>query len=114
MELHTRTREQSRIANLVIRKIGHDVSVRPIADRTDSGGGGRESGVSPSGEEYVVAEVKVCISSTPLVSAVNHMAAQAIREEKTNNKKTNRSFHLILTSTLVNLDNRERARARNK
>ena len=58
--------------------------------------------------------MKVCISSTPLVSAVNHMAAQTFREEKTNNKKPSLSLHLILTSTLVNLDDRERARARNK
>ena len=68
----------------------------------------------PSGKEHVIAEVKVCISSTPLVSAVNHMAAQTFREEKTNNKKPSLSLHLILTSTLVNLDDRERARARNK
>ena len=92
VELHTRTREQSRIAkkiwySIYPRKIGHDISVLPNADRADSGGGGRESGVSPSGEEYVIAEVKVYISSTPLVSAVNHMAAQTFREEKTNNKK---------------------------
>ena len=47
--------------NLVIypsEKICYDVSVRPNADRTDSGGGGGESGVSPSGEEYEMAEVK--------------------------------------------------------
>ena len=36
---------------------------------------GRESEVSPSGEEDVIAEVKFCISRTSLVSAVNHMAA---------------------------------------
>ena len=39
-------------------KFGYDESVRPNADRTDSGGRERESGVSPSGEEYVIAEVK--------------------------------------------------------
>ena len=39
-------------------KIGHDVRVRPNADHTDSGGGGGKSGVSRSGEEYVIAEVK--------------------------------------------------------
>ena len=42
------------------------------------------------------------------------MVAQTFREEKTNNKKPSLSLHLILTSTLVNLDDRERARARNK
>ena len=30
------------------RKFGRDVSVRPNANRTDPGGGGRESGVNPS------------------------------------------------------------------
>ena len=64
-------------------------------------GSGKESGVNPSGEEYVIAEVRVCISSTPLVSAVNHMATQTFREEKTNNKKLSLSFDLILMSTLT-------------
>ena len=45
-------------------------------DRTDSGKGGWESGVSPSRKEYVVAEVKFCVSRTPFVSAVNHMATR--------------------------------------
>ena len=39
-------------------KIIYDVSVRPNADRTDSGEGGGESEVSLSGEEYEMAEVK--------------------------------------------------------
>ena len=55
---------------------GYDVSVRANADRTDLGEGGRESGVSSSREEYVVAEVKFCVSSTPFVSAVSHMATR--------------------------------------
>ena len=42
--------------------------------RIDAGGGGRESEVSPSGEEHVTVEVKFCIPSTSLVSEVNHMA----------------------------------------
>ena len=42
--------------------------------RIDAGGGGRESEVSPSGEEHVTAEVKFCIPNTSLVSEVNHMA----------------------------------------
>ena len=29
------------------------------------------------GEEYVIAELKFCILSTPLVSAVNHMTTRA-------------------------------------
>ena len=46
------------------RKFGCDVSVRPNANRTDPGGGGRESGVNPSvgggggGGDYDIAEVK--------------------------------------------------------
>ena len=52
------------------------------ADRTDSEGGGRESEISPSREEDVKAELKFRISSTPLVSAVNHMAARTFREKK--------------------------------
>ena len=31
------------------KKFGYDGTVRPNADRTDSGGGGRESEVSPTG-----------------------------------------------------------------
>ena len=46
-----------------------------------------------------------CTSSTPLVSAVNHMAARTCREKK------NKSF---FPPVYINLDNRERARARNK
>ena len=38
------------------RKIGCNVSVRPLV-RTDAGGEGRESDVSPSGK-YVIAEVQ--------------------------------------------------------
>ena len=37
---------------------------------------------SPSGEEYVLAEVKFFISSTSLVSAVNHMVARAFKGKK--------------------------------
>ena len=44
---------------------------------------GEGEGVSPSGEEYVIGEVKFCISSIPLVSALNHMAALIFREKKT-------------------------------
>ena len=39
--------------------------------------GSQESGVSSLGEEYVIAELKFCILSTPLVSAVNHMTTRA-------------------------------------
>ena len=44
------------------RKFDYDVSVHAHV-RTDARGGGRESEVSPSGEEYVIAEVKFSISS---------------------------------------------------
>ena len=55
--------------NLVITSA---YSVRPY---TLWGSGKRITSVSKSGEEYVIAEVQVFISSTSLVSAVNHMAA---------------------------------------
>ena len=67
-----------KFGNLSIRKkFCYDVSVQSNADHTDSGGGGRESGVSTLGEEYVIAELKFCILSTPIVSAVNHMTTRA-------------------------------------
>ena len=54
-ELHAR---EARLS--IQEKFVYDVSVRsPV--RTDAGGGGRESEVSPSGEEYAIAEVKFCI-----------------------------------------------------
>ena len=54
-ELHAR---EARLS--IQEKFGYYVSVRsPV--RTDAGGGGRESEVSPSGEEYAIAEVKFCI-----------------------------------------------------
>ena len=64
-------------------------------------GGGRESGVSPLGEEYVIAEVKFYISSTPLVSAVNHMAAQTLREKKQQLQQKGPFFHQIFMSKLT-------------
>ena len=67
---------------------------------------GRESEVSPSGEEYVIAEVTFCISSTPLVSAVITSPPGLLQREK----KTRLSFPLK-TNVYINLDNRERARA---
>ena len=57
------------------RKLGYDFSVRPPV-RTDAGREGRESEVSPSGEEYVIAEVKFCVPSTSLVSVENHIATR--------------------------------------
>ena len=65
------------------------------------------SGVSPSGEEYVITEKKICISSTLLVLVVNHMAAQTLKEKKT-------SFFPLNFNAYMNLGNRERARMRNK
>ena len=63
------------------RKFGNDVSVRsPV--RTDVGGGGEGVRSQPIGEEYVIAEVKFCISSTSFVSEVNHMTVRLFREKK--------------------------------
>ena len=52
------SREQSPTAKTIwlsirLRKFGYDVNVRQNADCTDSEGGGRKSGVNPSGEEYI-------------------------------------------------------------
>ena len=48
---------------------------------------------SPSGEEYVLAGVKFFISSTSLVSAVNHMVARAFKgKQKTKTKNPSLSF----------------------
>ena len=84
-----RARQRSLMAKKILssihpRKFGYDVRVRtPV--RTDAGGGGRESQVSPLGEEYVIAEVKFCIPSTSLVSVVNHTATRlGLLEEKKN------------------------------
>ena len=65
--------------------------------------------VSPSGEEYVMAEVKFFISSTSLVSAVNNMAARAFRAKK---HTKNESFFPLNFNVYINLDNRERARSK--
>ena len=70
----------------------------------------KESEVSSSGEEYVLAEVKFGILSTPLVLMVNHVTTRTFRETK----KKNKSFFPLHLNVYVNLDNRERARARNK
>ena len=75
----------------------YDVNVRPPV-RTDAGGGGRELDVSPSGKEYVIAEVKFSISSNSLVSAVNHMAARTFREKK---KQQRQKRVFLSTKSLV-------------
>ena len=58
-------------------------------------GEGRESEVSPSGEEYVIAEAKFCIPRTSLVSAVNPMVTRPrlLEEKKKKKEKTSLSFH---------------------
>ena len=64
-------------------------------------GRGKEADVSPSwlgGGVYVIAEVKFCISSYSLVSAV----------------KKNESFFPLNFNVYIYLNNRERARTRNK
>ena len=78
-------RERSTIVKKTIREYLDMTSrsrrVRPPV-RTDAGGGGRESDVSSSGEEYVIAEVKFSISSNSLVSVVNHMAVRTFGDKK--------------------------------
>ena len=46
---------------------------------------------------FMLAEVKFCFSSTPLVSAINHVAARTFREKKKNNKKAESFFRLNFT-----------------
>ena len=110
-----RARQRSLIAEKILssihpRKFDYDVSVRPPV-RTDAGRGGRKSEVSPSGEEYVIAEEKFCIPSTSLVSVVNHIATRpGLLEEKT--KQKNRIFLSTKFNVSIKLDNRERAKAK--
>ena len=56
--------------------------------------------------------MKSSISSTPLVSAVNHMAARTFREKNTT--KNYESFSSLNIKVYIDLDDRERARVRNK
>ena len=59
-------------------------------------------------------EVKFCISSTSLVSAVNHMAARTFREKtKINNNKKNEYFFTLNFNGYINFESRKKARARN-
>ena len=74
------------------------------------GEGERKSEVSPSREEYVIAVVKFSISRTSFVSVVNHMVALTFRERE----RKKESFFPLNFNIFINLDNREKARARNK
>ena len=58
-----------------------------------------------------MAQVKFFISSTLLVSAVNHVAARAFRGKQKTKKKTEPFFPLNF-NVYINLDNRERARSK--
>ena len=75
-ELHAREARLSIQENLVMTSAYDLPSVQTLGE------GGRESEVNPSGEEYLIAEVKLCISSTSFVSAVNHMTVWTFREKK--------------------------------
>ena len=88
------------------RKFGYDVSVRPPV-HTDAEGGRRESEVSLSGEEYVIAEVKFCISSIPLVSAVITWPPGLLKRKKNNSNENESFFHQILMSTLTWITGKE-------
>ena len=103
---HLRPKRLRRKVFACVRK-EHDSSKR---NRTDSGRGGRESGVSPSRKEYVIVGVKFCISSTPLVSAVNHMASRTFGWKKQQQRK-NESFFRLNFNVYINVENKERARA---
>ena len=61
--------------------------------------------------------MKLCISSTPLFSVVNHMATGTLRERQreknNNNNKKAESFVRLNFNVYINVDNQERAKARN-
>ena len=82
-------------------KRGRGMTVRPNADPTDSGGGEGESGVSPLGEEFVIAEEKFL-----------HFKHPAHFGGKSHGRPD--SFFPLNFNVYINLDNRERARARSK
>ena len=92
--------------SLVLQRFNHSEAQSALDGRaekiTDARGEGRESDVSPSGEEYVIAEVKFCISRSSLVSAVNHKAARTLREKKT---KKQESFFTLNFNVYINLEN---------
>ena len=58
-----------------------------------------------------MAQVKFFISSTLLVSSVNHVAARAFRGKQNKNKK-NEPFFPLNFNVYINLDNRERAKSK--
>ena len=75
-EPHAREARLSIQANVVMTSAYDLPSVQTLGE------GGKESEVSPWVEEYVIAEVKFCISSTSFVSKVNHMTVRTFREKK--------------------------------
>ena len=91
--------------------MGYDFSVHPHV-RTDAGVGEGSRKSAFWGEEYVIAEMKFCISSTPLVSAVKHMAARTFKGKIKITEKE--SFFSLNFNVYINLDNRDRARAIDK
>ena len=66
------------------------------------------------GKEYVIAEVKFCISSVPLVSVVITRPPGLLKRKKKNNSNKNESFFPPNFNVYINLDNGKRVRARNK
>ena len=109
-----RARQRSLIAKKVLssilpRKFGYDVSVRtPV--RTEAGGGGKESQVGPLGEEYVSMWGEILHSKhLARFGGKSHgHAARTFRGKKTE------SFFPLNFNDYINLDNRERAKAKNK
>ena len=87
-------------------------SAYSVCPYTLSGWGKGITSVSPSGEEYAIAEVNFLCQAPGSFSAVNHMAAWAFREENNNNNNNNNktsSFFPLNFNVYINLDNRERA-----
>ena len=81
-ELHARKARLSIQENLV-KTSAYDVpSVQTLGEGEGSQKEVRGSpGKEVRGKEYVIAEVKFCISSTSFVSEVNHMTVRTFREK---------------------------------
>ena len=66
------------------------------------------------GKEYVIAEVKFCISSVPLVSVVITRPPGLLKRKKKITATKTSLFFPPNFNVYINLDNGKRVRARNK
>ena len=75
----------------------------PSVQTLGKGEGGRESGISPSGKEYNIAVVKFAFQAPRSFRLLITWPPGLLAREREREKK----------KTIINLDNRERARTRN-